>query len=265
MNIVLHVVFSPDDQFLVASKIYASVLVYDVEFDEKIREFKYGRAVRSVTYSPTGQIFVICSDGPVAILNIKKKIREFSHNKPITTIMFMPDGRYLVFSEGKEIMIHDLMTDDIIYTFMHGSRINSIDISPDGKFIVSGSSDRTARIWHIKKGETKRFSHKYAVHWVSLSKDGQFLMTVSSTTFSDSVGRIFKWRKRQLVWASEGVSEIIWFKRFPALRTTGWDLSSEFMLLPCMDITTANFSRRGFLAIGYTNGEIEIIREGKGI
>jgi len=63
------------------------------------------------------------------------------------------------------------------------------------------------------------------------------------------------------------VWEISWFKRMPAYRMKG--VFSPFAILseklPVGYILSVALSRRGFLALGYKDGKIEVIREGKGI
>jgi len=59
------------------------------------------------------------------------------------------------------------------------------------------------------------------------------------------------------------VWSVSWFKRFPANSERGG--FSPFVRISGKDIECMGFSRRGFMALGYTNGRIEIIREGKEI
>ena len=162
----------------------------------------------------------------------------------------------------------------------HKEGVVSLAFSPDGKYLATCSEDKTAVVWDVfDEKKIATFHHDNRVWSVAFSPDGKYLC-------HGGMNRKFcvaEWRNHKIIrteYHEYNIWEKSWFKRIPAYRMSGvfspfailpgkyYRMSgvfSPFAILPGKYTWRMCLSRRGFLALGYNNGTIEIIREGKGI
>jgi len=120
------------------------------------------------------------------------------------------------------------------------------------------------RVWSFEGGESYLFPQYGAVYSTVFSEDGKYMLVGCY----DGGLNIYDWRDQKNISEGEGyrVGEVVSFKRFLAwIEKETSEIHLVFAKIRDRTVTTITLSRRGFLAIGYKDGKIEIIREGKGI
>jgi len=143
--------------------------------------------IRSVAFSPDGQMIVSASDDRTLRLwdlrgnSIGRPFR--GHESKVFSVGFSPDSKYIVSgSEDRTLRLWDLQGHPIGQPFRgHEGAVFSVAFSPDGKYIFSGSEDRTLRLWDLQGhpiGQPFR-GHEGAVFSVDISPDGKYIISGS--------------------------------------------------------------------------------------
>lgn len=108
------------------------------------------------------------------------------HTNWIRSVAFSPDGEILVSgSDDKTLILWNTNTGQCWKTLQgHTERVWSVAFSPDGQTVASSSEDKTVRLWNVNTGECWKILRKHT-HWVrgvAFSADGKILASGSSDT-----------------------------------------------------------------------------------
>lgn len=151
--------YSPDGKEL-AVACNLGIWIYDPELNaEKIlltREMNgHEDGVRSIDYSPDGNILVNCARADVRIWDIKGKKHKLTLANPrisngnlysvSRSASFLSDSNMFLIGTASGIHLYDALNGEYKYTLPgHGDHIVS---SPDGNMIATASDDRTILLW----------------------------------------------------------------------------------------------------------------------
>jgi len=281
--------FSPDGELLASSSLVGNVVaVWNVETEQKVWEFHVLSNYAGISFDPSGKHLAASQRRTLKVVNVEKGriICEFSHTGYIFSFSFSHDGEYLLTRSENHmnmIIIWDLKTRKKVYEFIMDKQVVAVlGIMLDRWYILTISEDftenHTVTIWVLKTmRKIREIKLEGRVEYVNISADGKYL----ALGLSCGDIRIYEWRKGILV-ATYKVGYYAnlthWFKRFFACRGqrryykgTYYDITDVIHLQfaeyetegnACMSMCISN---RGFLTFGRLKGEIEMIREGKGI
>jgi len=265
MECVESLTFSSSGELLASGSWDKTAVVWELSDGRKLAELYHSGWVESVDFSPDEK-YLASSAGYIATVrefSNRKKIVEFHHGSWVKSVAFSPDGRYLATcSEDKTAVVWEIANERKIKVFLHDRWIESVDFSPSGGHLVTGSNDGAAIVWKIAGGrKIAKFQHHGAVYSVAFSPDGRYIV-IGGT----DMHHVTEWKKSKITRTEyhEGtICDISWFKRIFAYHYRVGGMCSPFAELPGGYTWSMALSRRGFLALGYTDGRIEVIREGK--
>jgi len=268
--VVTCISFSPDGQYLAAGDHEGHVGIWDLFSEEEYDLLSFKDIVDSVMFSYDGKFVVAGGNFKFAkIYDLKKKkiIREYMHNHRIFAVSCKHDGTSLALSTIGRVIIWNILTGKTNSLWEADEHVHSAMFSPDDRYVAVGISDPDIDLsWvsvrDIKKGRRKYNMHDRGFLWsVAFSPDGRYLLA--------GIGRflyIMEWRKKKLITKiksdSRSIPSSLWFKRFFAWNNVLVSVRNIYMEMKDGNVSMA-LSRRGFMAIGYENGTIEVIREGK--
>jgi len=258
--------FSPDDHVLVSGGEDYTARVWTVESEREIRTFPHDNAVEVLAIDPSGCILVTGYWGHGRIWSIKtgKKLAYFYTLGNIGSVAYSPDGRHFMVRGKTTIIMGDLTTKKEHAKMEYDHPIWASSLSPDGRYLATGHENGRVEVRNIATGKKHTIMHEYDVIAVLFSHDGEYLVVGDC----EGTVAIYNWRNKKLIArisGAEEISEFLWYMRFFLWRASRVKEYSFFERLSQKDaeISAIALSRRGFLAIGYWNGLIETIREGK--
>jgi len=264
--------FSPDGMLLASGGMDNTTVVWDLHDDRKIAKFLHKDVVNSVSFSPDGMLLATGSwDKTAAVWTVSygRKIVELRFLDWVRSVSFSPDVRYIACGGEEEIVVVcDIYCGKNIAKFYYSRTVFSVSFNPGGKFLATGAGNESM-VWDVSNGQ-KLAVFPYPSLSVSFSPDGRYL--ACGTMIIASI-RVAEWKKSHILriefpeteFHEGGIHNISWHGRFPTYCVVKNGVYSPFAEMPDKYALSMGFSRRGFLAIGYENGRIEIIREGKEI
>lgn len=167
-NVIFHVHFSPDDQYLAASGFgHSAIYAWHEELDEPIRNYKlenpnsndyrkegtaYDRYF-PIAFSPNSNLFAyVSSPETVTISNINtgEDITCLTgHTNPLHTLLFSPCGQFLTSaSRGSTVQVWNIQSEALIMSpkTYQGNRVRLV-YTPDEKLRVADLYEDKVEIW----------------------------------------------------------------------------------------------------------------------
>lgn len=182
---------SADAKISVVSSIDLGLLVWDLEFNQKVYQWGYKGEGETVNLVSNVKIandtsYVVSADREsFAIWNLESgepegfwridesTIRDVAVADQGTSVLV---GR----SNGKVLMLEPF-TGRRLEFLGHTERINSVDISPNGYYALTGGNDYVAYLWDTRSGQVvHRFDHPSRVTKVAIDPKGRYLFTADS-------------------------------------------------------------------------------------
>jgi RNA polymerase sigma factor (sigma-70 family) len=183
--------FSPDGRHLATAggdnRLPGQLQIWDVAAGKPLVTRRLSPGVRSVAYSPDGQLLVTGHwEGDIKLrdpLTGAERAVLTGHRMGVNALAFSPDGA-LMASAGldRTVKIWDVKALRERQEFLgHTDMVFSVAFFHDGRAIVSVSKDQTARIWDLNAGK-ERFvlqGHDKPVESVAVSPDDKVVATGS--------------------------------------------------------------------------------------
>ncbi|MDE0086334.1 MAG: WD40 repeat domain-containing protein, partial [Candidatus Poribacteria bacterium] len=167
-NVILHVQFSPDDQYIAASGFgHSAVYAWNTELNAPIRNFKLENPKLSdyrkegasndrhfpIAFSPKSNLFAyVTSPETVTVSNINtgEDIAYLTgHTAPLHTLLFSPCGQYLASASlGATVQVWDIQNESLVMTpkTYEGNRVR-LAYTPDETLRVADIYDDKVVIW----------------------------------------------------------------------------------------------------------------------
>jgi len=255
-----------------------SVVIWNVDNEEKFAEFPFKKWPFSVSFSPDGKYLAIGLTKTASIWNVRtrERITTFTPISSVFSISFSPDGMLLATGLPMSVCIwnvkksHEICKIELkrhIIEFRTGGSsisITEIAFSPDGRYLAVNDSHSVV-IWDIVRKKVIReleCNNKGLVVSLSFSPDGKYL----SVGCNENVVLVYAWQKQELIaefHTQTNNYDLSWLRNLFIYRSR-IQVNSPFLEIRELLYTIAQ-SGRGFLALGDNYGRIEIIREGKEI
>ena len=184
--------FSPDGKIIASAHHGHSdrldcIILWDINTGQVIRTFTGHPEVRSISWSPNGQIIASGSWDHTIKLWDAKTGQELhlltGHSDKVASVAFSPDGQIIASgSWDHTIKLWDRNTGQKKYTLTgHEARVYTVAFSPNGQVIASGSQDETIRFWDPRTGEELLYLFKAngIVQSLDFNHDGSSLVNSS--------------------------------------------------------------------------------------
>jgi len=269
---VTSLAFSPCGEYLASGSIDNTAVVWSIVTERKLASLEHEDYIRSVAFSPDGKCLATGSGNDSTMIwavATERKLASFEHDIQhmndmyVWRVDFSPDGKYLATGSWEETAdILNVATERKLASFEHDHIVWAVDFSPDGKYLATNG-----KIFAVKEsenGKTNIVLRLKRIAWsVSFNPSGRYFVFEYQRDYC-----IAEWRKNKIIKTERTEGEVwylSWFKRFPVWNDHTTRIYSPFAEIQEKHISRMDLSRRGFLAIGYWNGLIKVIREGKGI
>jgi WD40 repeat protein/energy-coupling factor transporter ATP-binding protein EcfA2 len=132
----------------------------------------------------------------------------FEHEDSVKTAVFSPDGTKLLTASGKQVLVWDMKTGQLLLTLSgHTYWVKSAAYSPDGTQIVTASADKAARVWDAKTGQMifALSGHEDWVLSAAYSPDGTRIITASQ----DKTARVWDAKTGQIIFTLSGHKDYV--------------------------------------------------------
>ncbi len=202
---------SPDSRWLATASEDETVILWDVQHNQILREWAVGAPVTFLAFSPDSQRLASprCGTGGLHAAISSVQGRELlgslsGHTALIATYVWSPDDIKLasMAREGPDtIRVWDAETYEQIYALCDPFRIPTcayVQFSPDGRWLHVASPHpkmTVCRVWNANTGEPYRvLGHKHLVTTATFDPTSKLLATASEE------GGIFLWRMKTMEW-----------------------------------------------------------------
>lgn len=171
-NVILHVQFSPDDQYIAASGFgHSAVYAWNTELNAPIRNFKlenpklsdYRKEETSndrhfpIAFSPKSNLFAyVTSPETVTVsdINTGEDIAHLTgHTAPLHTLLFSPCGQYLASASlGATVQVWDIQNESLVMTpkTYEGNRVR-LAYTPDETLRVADIYNDKVVMWDVSQ------------------------------------------------------------------------------------------------------------------
>lgn len=171
-NVIFHVQFSPDDQYLAASGFgHSAIYAWNTELNVPIRNFKLENPKLSdyrkegtaydryfpIAFSPKSNLFAyVTSPETVTVsdINTSEDIAHLTgHTAPVHTLLFSPCGQYLAgASRGATVQVWDIQNASLVMTpkTYQGNRVR-LAYTPDETLRVADIYNDKVVIWNASQ------------------------------------------------------------------------------------------------------------------
>lgn len=178
--------YSPDGKIFAVALDDNSILIYDAETKEPIKELKgHTNRVRDIVFLNDSILYSSSNDQHVAIWNLKSGElidKQKAHSKNIKGLALSKDRSLLATAsnDGTSVVfgVKDGSVGEAMIRVRHNRNyVNSVAISPDNKLLVTASGSDGAKIWDMATGNLiRRIPVKDALASVEFSDDGSLLL-----------------------------------------------------------------------------------------
>ncbi|MBN4003713.1 NB-ARC domain-containing protein [Nostoc sp. LPT] len=187
-GIVLAVAYNSKKSMIALGDTKSEVRLRDAKGHQLLTLEGHTNWIRSVAFSPDGEILVSGSDDKTVRLwntTTGQFLRSLQgHKERVWSVAFSPDGKTVASSsEDKTVRLWNVHTAECWKILeKHTHWVREVAFSPDGKILASGSSDRTVILWDAHTGNyirTLEGQHTARVRTVAFSSDGRILASGS--------------------------------------------------------------------------------------
>ncbi|AVH66905.1 WD40 repeat-containing protein [Nostoc sp. 'Peltigera membranacea cyanobiont' N6] len=187
-GIVLAVAYNSKKSMIALGDTKSEIRLRDAKGHQLLTLEGHTNWIRSVAFSPDGEILVSGSDDKTVRLwntTTGQFLRSLQgHKERVWSVAFSPDGKTVASSsEDKTVRLWNVHTAECWKILeKHTHWVREVAFSPDGKILASGSSDRTVILWDAHTGNyirTLEGQHTARVRTVAFSSDGKILASGS--------------------------------------------------------------------------------------
>jgi WD40 repeat protein len=186
---VLSVVFSPDDQRVLAGGEDNLARLFDANSGGLLKELKgHSAAISSVACRPKGgnQALTASWDKTIRVWNLDNAgtLRTLNdHSDRVNSVAYTPDGVLAVSggADGK-VCLWNVDKGQLLHTFPPaGGAVWSVAVSPDGRRALSSGMDGKIRLWDLQKRTLQHTfeGHTRPVTAVAFAPNGQHFASAS--------------------------------------------------------------------------------------
>lgn len=180
---------SADAKISVVSSIDLGLIVWDLEFDQKIYQWGFGgegaNLIGSVKIAYDTSYVISADRESFALWNLKNGEPEGFwriDESTIRDVAVANQGTGILVGRGNgKVLFFEPFTERRIEFLGHQEKINSVDLSPNGYYALTGSNDYVAYLWDTRTGQVVyRFDHPSRVTKVAIDPKGRYLFTADS-------------------------------------------------------------------------------------
>ncbi|XOV80146.1 MAG: WD40 repeat domain-containing protein [Aestuariibacter sp.] len=173
----------------VVSSIDLGLLVWDLEYDQKIYQWGVGgegaNLISNVRIAFDSSYVVSSDRDSFALWNLQNGEPEGFwriDESTIRDVAVADQGVGILVGRGNgTVLFFEPFSGRRLEFLGHQEKINSVDISPNGRYALTGSNDYVAYLWDTQSGQViYRFDHPTRVTKVAIDPKGRYLFTADS-------------------------------------------------------------------------------------